>query len=83
MIAGLGFISTTASTGNKYIKASANGKYVELLQEIKCPSDAVKYGNYNDYGYWKGGAWCGQTGLEGYWVWLKPKWYVWGRLTSR
>lgn len=62
---------------NQAFTASANGKYVTLVQELTCPSDSAKYGNFNDYGYWEGGAWCGQTGAAGYWVWLKPTWYVW------
>lgn len=57
--------------------ASANGKYEDLIQEISCPSDGKQYGRFTDYGYWRGGSWCGQMGQEGYWVWLKPTWYVW------
>ena len=57
--------------------ASANGKYDELIQELSCPQDSEKYGKFKDYGYWEGGLWCGQQGQAGYWVWLKPTWYVW------
>lgn len=57
--------------------ASAHGKYADLLQELTCPADAEKYGKFKDYGYWEGGQWCGQMGKAGYWVWLKPTWYVW------
>lgn len=57
--------------------ASANGKYEDLIQEISCPSDSKQYGRFTDYGYWRGGSWCGEMGREGYWVWLKPTWYVW------
>lgn len=56
---------------------SANGKYTDLIQELHCPSDSAQYGNFRDYGYWGGGAWCGQTGAAGYWVWVNPTWYVW------
>ncbi|MFZ2725250.1 MAG: hypothetical protein WAX77_03255 [Methylococcaceae bacterium] len=58
--------------------ASANGKYAQLLKEISCPKDSAQYGKFTDYGYWEGGLWCGQQGPAGYWVWLKPTWYVWG-----
>ena len=57
--------------------ASANGKYKNLTQVLKCPSDQSQYGEFNDYGYWQGGKWCGQTGKPGYWVWVAPNWYVW------
>lgn len=56
---------------------SANGKYQDLLQTLYCPQDKAQYGKFSDYGYWKGGSWCGQTGKDGYWVWEAPNWYVW------
>lgn len=56
---------------------SAGGKYENLIQVLPCPSDKAKYGEFNDYGYWEGGSWCGQSGRSGYWVWASPKWYVW------
>jgi len=58
--------------------ASAHGKYTNLLQTLKCPRDRRKYGKYTDYGYWRGGTWCRQSGRGGYWVWVAPNWYVWG-----
>ncbi len=59
-------------------KASVYGKYYSLKQTLTCRSDGATYGNYKDYGYWSGGNWCGQRGQSGYWVWVYPKWYVWG-----
>ncbi len=56
---------------------SAYGKYSYLLQKLHCPKDHVKYGDYKDYGYWKGGDWCGQHGKAGFWVWVAPNWYIW------
>jgi len=58
-------------------KASANGKYSNLLQTLKCRNDRKQYGNFKDFGYWAGGAWCGQKGKAGYWVWVYPNWYIW------
>ncbi len=58
--------------------ASAHGKYTNLLQTLTCPRDRRKYGKYSDYGYWAGGAWCGQQGKPGFWVWVAPTWYIWG-----
>lgn len=57
--------------------ASVSGKYSELVQVMNCPKDGSSYGNFRDYGYWGGGAWCGQQGKAGYWVWVAPNWYVW------
>ncbi|MDX1978238.1 MAG: hypothetical protein SFT94_11260 [Pseudanabaenaceae cyanobacterium bins.68] len=59
--------------------ASARDKYENLIQVLPCPSDRAKYGNFNDYGYWGGGNWCGQQGSAGFWVWQYPNWYVWGQ----
>jgi TPR repeat protein len=61
--------------------ASVNGKYAGLLQTIHCPRDQGEYGRFTDYGYWEGGAWCGQTGKGGHWVWVAPSWYVWSTKT--
>jgi len=59
-------------------KASAHGKYSNLLQTLNCPKDRRRYGKYSDYGYWGGGRWCGQKGAPGFWVWVAPNWYIWG-----
>lgn len=58
-------------------KASVHGKYGDLIQVLPCAKDRASYGKFKDYGHWGGGAWCGQTGEAGYWVWVAPKWYVW------
>ena len=58
-------------------KASANGRYSGLSQVITCPTDRAQYGDYNNYGYWKGGSWCGQQGNPGFWVYVYPSWHVW------
>ena len=57
--------------------ASLNGKYTNLIQVLNCPSDRGQYGEFNDYGFWDGGSWCGQQGKAGYWVWVAPNWYIW------
>lgn len=61
---------------------SANGKYRGLIQTLNCPQDKKQYGEFYDYHYWEGGAWCGQTGKAGYWVWQNPNWYVWAEQAS-
>ena len=52
-------------------------KYSELVQRFNCPADQAGYGEYTDYGYSEGGFHCGQEGKPGYWVWVKPTWFVW------
>lgn len=56
---------------------SANGRYDGLIQTLTCYEDRDTYGDHNDYGYWDGGDWCGQSGAAGYWVYDYPNWYVW------
>jgi hypothetical protein len=59
--------------------ADVGGKYARLVQVMPCPADQATYGEFRDYGRWEGGAWCGSTGKPGYWVWVAPNWYVWGK----
>ena len=60
-LTGLGLMFNNSFAG-KAPTASANGRYDGLIQELTCPADSAKYGKFTDYGYW---------------VWLKPTWYVW------
>ena len=60
-------------------EVSAYESYSDLIQVIHCPGDQDSYTAYNDYGYWGGGAWCGQDGEDGYWVYVDQSWYVWAR----
>ena len=57
--------------------AYANGKYSNLIQKIECPRDSLTYGEFTDFGFWRGGEWCGQDASAGYWVWVRPNWYIW------
>lgn len=68
-----------ASAPQDQLPAAANpdGKYGTLLQTLHCPNDRGTYGETHEYGYWSGGAWCGDQGKAGYWVWAAPNWYVW------
>src|SRR5581483_3020224 len=60
--------------------ASADGKYEDLLRTICVPGDRAGYGAFNDYGYWAGDCWAGYKDLPpGYWVYVAPNWYIWGR----
>ena len=71
----LGFLFSVPASAQS---SSVNGKYFQLKQTLTCERDRAKYGNFSDYGYWKGGNWCGQRGQAGYWVWSHPNWFVWG-----
>jgi hypothetical protein len=59
-------------------KATADGKYVNLLAVIHVPNDKDEYGEFNDYGAYDGTEWAGYEGLpKGYWVYVAPHWYIW------
>jgi len=63
-------------------KANAYGKYSELVQRLDCHDDHERYGKgreYYDDEYWHGGEHCGNKGMNGYWVYVSPTWFVWER----
>ena len=72
-------VANALSDGLQEGRASVDGKYTNLVQVMECRRDSATYGNFRDYGYWRGGSWCGQRVRAGYWVWVYPKWYVWSR----
>ena len=82
-VLGLAALPAAAFGGNDrglMRKASADGKYSELLRTIRVPGDRNAYGDFNDYGYWDGTAWAGYTDLPpGYWVYMAPNWYIWSK----
>jgi hypothetical protein len=59
-------------------KATADGKYTNLLAVIHMPGDKETYGEYKDYGAYNGTDWGGYKGLpKGNWVYVAPHWYIW------
>jgi hypothetical protein len=59
-------------------KASAEGKYGNLLAVIHAPGDKEAYGEFNDFGPYEGSEWAGYGGLpKGVWVYVHPHWYIW------
>lgn len=59
-------------------QASVHGKYEGLVQTFTLPGDVERYGQFNDFGYWKGGAYESiPNAPAGYWVYVAPDWYVW------
>lgn len=61
-------------------KATVRGNYSQLVKIIEVPEDEVTYGKFYDFGYYAGTQYAGYTDLpEGYWVYVAPKWYIWGK----
>ena len=59
-------------------KATADGKYTNLLAVIHMPGDKEAYGEYKDYGAFNGTEWGAYKGLpKGNWVYVFPRWYIW------
>lgn len=61
-------------------KATADGKYANLLAVIHMPGDKKEYGDFKDYGEFDGNEWGPYKGLpKGKWVYVFPHWYIWER----
>lgn len=56
---------------------SANGQYVDLIRSYECRRDRKQYGSFYNWGYWKGGRWCGFNMPGGYYVYQNGVWYIW------
>jgi hypothetical protein len=60
--------------------ASVEGKYTQLLREFEVEPDYLEFGEFEDYGHYPA---CGYRGYrdlpEGYWVYVYPRWYIWGQ----
>jgi len=63
-------------------KASASGRYRELLHVLYVPQDKANgYNDFNDYGHYVGNNYAGYNNLsDGYWVYVYPRWYIWKEL---
>ncbi len=63
--------------------ARAGGKYQQLLHVLRQEADARRYGDFHDFGHWTGKTYAGHENLPaGYWVYVRPSWFIWGRRTS-
>lgn len=58
-------------------RATVNGRYSGLLQVVNCPADAARYGDFREWGHATTANWCGTSTRAGYWVYVKPNWYIW------
>lgn len=56
---------------------NANGLYDDLIRSYECRRDRTQYGSYYNWGYWKGGRWCGHNMPGGYYVYQDGVWYIW------
>jgi RNA polymerase sigma factor (sigma-70 family) len=60
-------------------KASVGGNYCILLKTLEAKEDRTTYSDFHEFGPWAGSSYAGQKDLPaGYWVYLYPKWYIWG-----
>jgi hypothetical protein len=65
------------------VKARVEGKYRMLLRQFKVEKDAETYQDFKDLGQRDVREYAGQTDLpKGYWVYVKPYWYVWRDLAA-
>lgn len=61
-------------------KAKVGDKYSKLLRKISVKEDFSAYGEFHDYGHYTGSSWGGHDDLPpGYWVYVYPHWYIFGR----
>jgi RNA polymerase sigma factor (sigma-70 family) len=61
-------------------KASVEGKYSVLLKKLEVKEDRKGYTDFYDYGPWSGASYAGHDDLPpGYWVYVYPHWYIWGK----
>jgi hypothetical protein len=62
-------------------KASANGRYRELLHVLYMPTERANYTDFSDYGMSATPNYGPYNGLAtGYWVYVHPRWYIWKEL---
>jgi len=64
-------------------KATVGGKYADLLRVIEVKRDFRQYGEFRDYGSSDESSYVGLDNLpRGYWVYVYPNWYIFGRLVG-
>ena len=58
-----------------------NGRYYDLIEQFGCAADVATYGEFNDYGWWAGGPYCGAVRPAGFYVFYQGAWAVWATAT--
>ncbi len=61
---------------------SNDGQYVDLIRSYECRRDRKQYGSFHNYGYWKGGRWCGHNMPGGCYVYQSGVWYIWAAVSG-
>jgi hypothetical protein len=57
-----------------------DGKYSDLAHKLHIPDETAAYGSCFDYGRFNSSSYREFQNLEfGYWVYVKPHWYIWRR----
>ena len=52
-------------------------RYSTLLKKLNVPRDRASYGDFYNWGYWRGTSYAGHSQLPpGYWVYVYPHWYI-------
>lgn len=73
-----------AIADSKIVKAMVSGKYCQLLRRIEVPGDKNTYQEFHDFGLYQATDYAGAKGIpEGYWVYVYPHWYIWGKLRGK
>lgn len=58
-------------------RASAGGKYRDLIMTLHVPKDEATYGKFHDHSYYAATTYAGRSVPAGHWVYVAPTWYVW------
>jgi len=73
-----------AIADSKLAKAMVSGKYSKLLKRVEVPNDKESYGEFKDYGHYQATSYGGVDNIpEGYWVYVYPYWYIWGKMADK
>jgi hypothetical protein len=65
-------------------RAASQNKYRRLLRVVYVPADQANYGQYSDFGKWNGNSYNGENDIPaGYWVYVYPRWFIWGDLAGQ
>ncbi len=71
------FLAVLSATPAAAGSPSNSGQYSDLIRSYDCQRDRKQYGQFHNYGYWKGGRWCGYVMPGGYYVFKDGVWYIW------
>lgn len=59
--------------------ASVDGKYSQLLTVLEVEPDYLEYSEFSDHGFYPACSYRGYSPVPaGHWVYVYPRWYIWG-----